>query len=61
MHTSLWEKEFDEYYRGEVDEKRIEAVQEELNVVLPISYVDLMKQRNGFYLKKKILSCYGTE
>lgn len=53
MNISLWEEDFDEYFIGEVDLKQIEKVQEESKLVLPSSYVELMKQRNGFYLIKK--------
>lgn len=53
MNSVLWDEEFDNYYLGEIDLEMLETVQKELNIVLPISYVDLMKKRNGFYLKKK--------
>lgn len=53
MNISLWEEDFDEYFIGEVDLKQIDKIQEELKLVLPSSYVELMKQRNGFYLIKK--------
>lgn len=53
MNSVLWDEEFDDYYIGEVDLEMLEAVQKKLNIVLPISYVDLMKKRNGFYLNKK--------
>ena len=46
MNISLWEEDFDEYFIGEVDLKQMEKVQEELKLVLPSSYVELMKQRN---------------
>lgn len=36
-----------------MDLKLLENVQEELKLVLPHSYINLMKQRNGFYLTKK--------
>jgi hypothetical protein len=52
----LSEKELDEYYKGEVNLELLENIQKELNVDLPDSYIQLMKKRNGFYLKKKYFS-----
>lgn len=49
----LWAEELDEYYKGEIGSEIVENIQKELNVDLPDSYIQLMMQRNGFYLKKK--------
>ncbi|KYG34957.1 SMI1/KNR4 family protein [Alkalihalobacillus trypoxylicola] len=53
MTRVLWEKELDDYYLGEPSTEQIEKIQNELNIVLPSSYVNLMKNRNGFYLTNK--------
>ncbi|RUL54058.1 SMI1/KNR4 family protein [Lysinibacillus antri] len=49
----LWGKELDDYNQGEFDLETIETIQKELKIDLPDSYIQLMKKRNGFYLKKK--------
>ncbi|MFC7371371.1 SMI1/KNR4 family protein [Fictibacillus iocasae] len=49
----LYEKEKDAYYKGEVTDELVTAVQNELGVVLPDAYLQLMRERNGFALKKK--------
>ncbi|SOC15597.1 SUKH superfamily protein [Ureibacillus xyleni] len=49
----LWEEELDEYYQGEIDLQSLENLQKELKVELPNFYIQLLKKRNGFYLKKK--------
>jgi hypothetical protein len=53
MNAELWEEEFDDYFRGQVDLEKIEKIQQELNVDLPESYIKLMAKRNGFYLKRR--------
>ncbi|MFB5284848.1 SMI1/KNR4 family protein [Peribacillus sp. Hz7] len=53
MNLELWEEEFDDYFKGQVDLEMLEKIQQELKVDLPESYINLMAKRNGFYLKKK--------
>jgi hypothetical protein len=53
MEMELWEEEFDDYFKDELNLVLLQKVQIELNVNLPESYISLMKKRNGFYLKKK--------
>lgn len=53
MELQLWEEEFDEYFKGELNLEKLKKVQSELNVDLPESYINLMNKRNGFYLVKK--------
>ncbi|MFL0365177.1 MULTISPECIES: SMI1/KNR4 family protein [Pseudobacillus] len=53
MELILWEEEFDEYFLGELEIEMLQKVQFELNIDLPTLYINLMSNRNGFYLKKK--------
>lgn len=53
MSSELWEEERDVYYKGEVDLVVLEQLQNELQLKLPSTYINLMTQRNGFYLKKQ--------
>lgn len=53
MNIDLWEEEYDEFYKGEINLDILEKIQEELNLPLPESYINLMTKRNGFYLMKK--------
>ncbi len=53
LNLDLWGKELDFYYKGEINLEVLEQVQNELKQDLPKSYIDLMTQRNGFYLKKQ--------
>lgn len=53
MNLELWEEEFDDYFKGEVNLETIRKIQQELKLDLPESYINLMTKRNGFYLKKK--------
>ncbi|MFC4100569.1 SMI1/KNR4 family protein [Paenibacillus xanthanilyticus] len=57
MKSSLWEEAHDDYYKGEFDEDTLARVQEALKVVLPASYVELMKRRNGFRCARKYFPC----
>jgi hypothetical protein len=56
MNLDLWEEEFDDYFKGQVDLGLVEKIQQELKIDLPESYINLMAKRNGFYLKKKYFS-----
>lgn len=53
MNLELWEEEFDDYFKGQVDLEMLEKIQQKLKVDLPESYINLMEKRNGFYLKRK--------
>lgn len=53
MKLDLWEAEKDDYFIGTLDIETVEKVQQQLKLTLPDSYIRLMKERNGFYLKKK--------
>ncbi|MFF2501357.1 SMI1/KNR4 family protein [Peribacillus sp. NPDC058075] len=49
----LWEEEFDDNFKGELNAETLQKVQRELQVDLPESYINVLNKRNGFYLKKK--------
>ena len=53
MNLALWEEEFDDYFKGQIDFEMLKKIQQELKADLPESYKNLMIQRNGFYLKSK--------
>jgi hypothetical protein len=53
MSFELYEKKYDDFYKGEVTQELLQKVQDELKVKLPVSYVSLLTARNGFRLKKK--------
>lgn len=53
MNLALWEEELDDYFKGQIDFEMLKKIQQELKADLPESYIKLMIQRNGFYLKNK--------
>ncbi|MGE7981370.1 SMI1/KNR4 family protein [Solibacillus sp. NPDC093137] len=53
MNLELWEEELDDYFKGQIDLEMLTKIQQELKADLPESYINLMRQRNGFYLKNK--------
>ena len=53
MNLELWEEELDDYFKGQIDLEMLKKIQQEIKADLPESYKNLMRKRNGFYLKNK--------
>jgi len=53
MNLELWEEELDDYFKGQIDLEMLKKIQQEIKADLPESYKNLMRIRNGFYLKNK--------
>ena len=53
MNLDIWEEEYDHYFKGPFNSEMLKKIQQQLEIDLPESYINLMTKRNGFYLKYK--------